>query len=227
VISVSDELIVAIEAGNVERLAELLAAGADPNATVISRYYTLEERLTPLLVAVRELQPPSEEELGGPIDAVVLLLRYGADVNRWDEEHGSTPLLNAVLANHIEAVRMLLAAGADPNVCGAEGDSPLRFCAEKGLLEMARLLLHCGAGKTLHEGGGSAGMNALGIAAYWLDVEMVRLLLAHGADPHVRDADHINVFDHLRHAPLPDAAAQERQREIRHLLGAPESTKRP
>ncbi|MBK9266466.1 MAG: ankyrin repeat domain-containing protein [Polyangiaceae bacterium] len=222
----SDALLEAIEAGNIDRLAELLAAGADANATVISRYYTLEFRLTPLLVAVRALQTPGASEPGCSIDTVVLLLRYGADVNRWDEEHASTPLLTAVFNNHIDAVRILLAAGADPNVRGDEGESPLRLCAEKGYLAMARLLLHCGANKTIHEGGGPAGMNALGFAATRLNVEMVKLLLAHGADPHVGDADDITVFERLQFTVelgrVPeDPAAQERLREIRALLGDP------
>src|SRR5678816_4258248 len=103
-----------------------------------------------------------------------------------DKDHTLTPLLIAV-RKHIEVVHLLLAAGADPNVCDDEGDSPLRFCTQEGLLEMARLLLHCGAGKTIDEGGGSTGMNALGFAVTRLDVEMVRLLLAHGANPQAWD----------------------------------------
>src|SRR4051812_2591065 len=99
----SEALLDAIEAGNVERVAELLAAGTDPNATVTSRYYTIEERLTPLMAAVRELQRPGAPEPGCSIDSVVLLLRHGADVNRWDDEHESTPLLNAVFRNHVDA----------------------------------------------------------------------------------------------------------------------------
>jgi ankyrin repeat protein len=218
----SEPLLEVLRAGDVDRLAALLAAGADPNLRFKSRY-GLSFGLTAVQVAVAELDPASEGEPAGPIDAVVLLLRHGADVNGWDESRTVTPIVTAVLIGHIEAVHILLAAGADPNVHDDEGRSPLRHCADSGLLEMARLLVQCGADKTIHEAGGSAGMNALGLAAYGLHVEMVRLLLAHGADPHVQDADHINVFDHLRHAPLPDAAAHERQREIRELLGAPES----
>jgi ankyrin repeat protein len=214
----SEPLLDAIRAGDVDRLAELLAAGEDPNTPLKSRY-GISYGLTPLHVAVAELDAVSEDEPGGPIDAVVLLLRHGADVNGWDESRTVTPLVTAVLIKHIEAVHILLAAGADPNVCDDEGRSPLRFCADNGLLEMARLLLHCGADKTIHEAGGSAGMNALGLAAYGLHVDMVRLLLAHGADPHVQDADRMTVFDHLRHVPLPDPAARERLREIRRLLG--------
>ena len=222
----SESFIDAIETGNVDRVAELLAAGADVNATVISRYYTLEFRLTPLLAAVRSLQTHGDPKPGCAIDTIVLLLRYGADVNRWDEEHSSTPLLTAVFNNHVEAVRILLAAGADPNVRGDEGDSPLRLCAEKGCLEMARLLLHCGADKTIHEGGAPSGMNALGFAATRLNIDMVRLLLAHGADPHVGDADDITVFERLQFTVelgrVPDdPASQDRLREIRQLLGEP------
>lgn len=137
------------------------------------------------------------------------------------------PLFIAVFNNHIEAVRLLLAAGAEPNLKDDEGYSPLRFCVQKGYLEMARLLLLCGANKTIHEaGGGGSGMNALGMAAYWFDVEMVRLLLAHGADPHVEDADGWTVFDKLQmreqRTNLPeDPSDQDRLREIRQLLGDP------
>jgi uncharacterized protein len=223
----SEAFVDAIESGNVDRVAELLAAGADANETVISRYYTLEFRLTPLLAAVRALQTPGAPEPRCSLDSVVLLLRYGADVNRWDEEHETTPLLNAVFNNNIDAVRILLAAGADPNVRDDEGFSPLRFCVQQGYLEMARLLLLCGATKTIHEaGGGGSGMNALGMAAYWLDVDMVRLLLAHGADPHVEDNNGMTVFHNLRlrerRTDLPeDPADQERLREIWQLLGEP------
>lgn len=55
---------------------------------------------------------------------------------------------------------------------------------------------------------------------------MVKLLLAHGADPHVEDIDGMTVFDCLgskeRRTDLPeDPSSQERLREIRRLLGEP------
>ncbi len=216
----SEPLFDAIVAGDVDRLAQLLATSADPNTHFMSCYST-SAGLTPLQVAVAELQPVGQPEPGGPIDAVVLLLRYGADVNGWDEGRTSTPLLMA-LGKHIEAVHILLAAGADPNVRDDEGESPLRFCAYKGLPEMARLFLHCGAGKTIDEGGGATGMNALGLAAYGLHTDMVRLLLAHGANPQAWDLDKRIPLDRLRNVSPPDPAAQERLREIRRLLGAAE-----
>ncbi len=225
----SDALLEAIQTRNVDRVAALLAAGADPNEPGKSRY--VDDREFPLQAAIGEIKAYGENDPGGPepagsIDSVVLLLRHGAKVRNWDVSKEGDPLFIAVFNNHIEAVRLLLAHGADPYVRDDEGDSPLRFCADKGYLEMARLLLLCGATKTIHEAGGAAGMNALGLAAYGLDVEMVRLLLAHGADPNVLDNDRMTVFDCLRSKervmdPPEDPAAQERLREIRLLLGDP------
>ena len=69
-------------------------------------------------------------------------------------------------------------------------------------------------------------MNALGYAATRLNVDMVRLLLAHGADPLIGDGDDITVFMRLQFTVelgrVPDdPASQERLREIRQLLGDP------
>ena len=222
----SDALLKAIEAGDVDRVAKLLAAGADSNAIIQAHYYGLDVRITPLQAAVRELKRDGELEHGGPIDTIVVLLRYGADVNGRDGATDTTPLLMAVELNHIEAARLLLAAGADPNVRDSEGMSPLRFCVQKSLLEIARLLLLCGATKTMYETGGSSDMHALGQAVYFLDVEMVRLLLAHGADPNVEDNDRKTVFERLpskeRLMDLPeDPTALDRLRQIRQLLGDP------
>jgi ankyrin repeat protein len=74
----SEELFDAISANDVDHLAKLLASGTDPNIPSTSGS-------TPLEAAVYELEALSELEPGGPIDAVVLLLRYGARANDWDQ----------------------------------------------------------------------------------------------------------------------------------------------
>jgi uncharacterized protein len=222
----SNALVAAIQTRDVDRVAALLSAGADPNEPGTSRYGSGKE-VHPLRAAIWELQafeaiddqPPVP---AGPIDSVVLLLRYGARVNGWNVSKEGSPLLDAVLMEHIDAVRILLSAGADPNVCDGDGYSPLRFCALNGLLEMARLLLHCGANKSIHEGAIPAGMNALGFAATRLNIEMVKLLLTHGADPLIEDMDDMTTFKRLGYARLPeDPSSQDRLREIRQLLGDP------
>lgn len=66
-------------------------------------------------------------------------------------------------------------------------------------------------------------MNALGFAATRLNVDMVRLLLAFGADPRIEDVDYTTTFRLLEyaveHGRIPeDPASQKRLQEIRQLL---------
>jgi ankyrin repeat protein len=161
----------AIEAHDLDTLARLLAAGDDPNE--------LHGDWAPLHDAVVE-----------DIEAVALLLRHGADPNIWDVHHGITPLLTALFGGHRDAALMLLAAGADPNVRSDEGDVPISMCVVRGDLKMAATLLRAGAAKTIEEcPGDGTGANALGHAAWRLDIEMIRLLLAWGASITMWDID--------------------------------------
>jgi uncharacterized protein len=136
-------------------------------------------------------------ESGGSIKVLVLLLRQGAAVDIWDADHDSTPLLMALFRDQLEAVRLLLAAGADPNVVGSEGDSPLRWCVEQGDYDTAALLLQCGATQTINSAGGAGGMTALGLSAKRLDLRMIELLLQAGADPEAIDADKLTAYQRL------------------------------
>jgi hypothetical protein len=220
----SDILLNAIQMRDVDRVAALLFAGEDPNENGRSRYSDGVE--FPLRAAIGELEA-SDLKPAGPIEPIVLLLRYGAVVKGWDVTRAGDPLLDAVEANSLEGTQLLLAAGADPNIRDDTGYSPLRICAEKGFVEMARLLLLCGADKTMYESGNVQFMSALGLAAYELHVEMVRLLLAHGANPQARDVDRRTPLDclqdRLRFVGVPaDPEAQERVQQIRQLLGGVE-----
>jgi hypothetical protein len=68
---------------------------------------------------------------------------------------GYAPLHLAILYGHIEVVELLLAAGADPNLIDARGQSPIELCALTTQLsddesqEIARMLLAKGA-QTCH-----------------------------------------------------------------------------
>jgi ankyrin repeat protein len=182
----SKELFAAIDQHDVSRVKALLAGGADPNEPQPQR-----PGLRPLQVAINELSE------GGGLDVVLALLEYGADVNAWNVEQDVTPLLVAVFEGQQEAVGALLKAGAEPNVCSSEGDTPLRACAGLGNLDIASLLLDAGAARTINDWGGLTGYTALGIAASRLDLPMMRLLLDAGADPEAPDEDDRPARDRL------------------------------
>lgn len=166
----SSQLIAEIIRHDPRGVAMLLAAGSDPNAPD-------EEGWRPLHVAVGQV------DFNGAAELVTLLLRHGASINEWDVNRTETAILIACDPSNLEMARVLLEAGADPNVRRSDGESCLRLCASEQNLEMAKLLLRYGAGKTINEYGGIHGLTALGLAATNFDVPMIELLLREGADP--------------------------------------------
>jgi ankyrin repeat protein len=208
-----------IASHDLDRLAAALAQGADPNGTSDA-----EPPWTPLHAAIEEL------EHGGSTEALVLLLRAGARADSWDARRDATPLLMSLFRRQPEATRLLLAAGADPNMTGAEGDTPLRWCVDAGDHATAATLLRCGATATIDTAGGPRGMTALGRAVSRLDRQMVALLLRAGADPAAQDADRRMAREYLPGvgALSRDDTGQERgsrfdgeQAQILELLTAP------
>ena len=85
----------------------------------------------------------------GHVDTVRLLLeRSKIDVNHINNL-GWTGLLEAVIlsdggARHVEIVRMLLAAGADPNVVDKEGVTPLQHARDRRYDAIAALIRDAG-----------------------------------------------------------------------------------
>ncbi|MFI2782174.1 ankyrin repeat domain-containing protein [Streptomyces sp. ALB3] len=114
-------------------------------------------------------------------DAVVRALRAGASAESRDEE-GTTALYLASVQDLPGAVRLLLAAGADPNrASGPEaGDLPLCGAACGGHTEVVGALLAGGAEPDLAE---EFGFTALRWAAGLGHAGVAEMLLAHGADP--------------------------------------------
>lgn len=204
----SADLFAAIERHDLDRLAALLAAGADPNARLAAWPGWL-----PLEAAIEEL------EQGGSTEALILLLRHGAQVDGGGdaEADDSTPLLMALFRGQLEAARLLLAAGADPNRVGDEGYTPLRWSVEQDDLATAALLLRCGGVQNIDRIGSLAGTTALGVAASRLNLPMVELLLAGGADPDALDADYKAARDHL---PLRDGSDPRTWDAVAALVGA-------
>lgn len=189
----NDKLLNAIRQHDLDDLVGALVGGADPNAT-----FPEWNGWRPLHAGIDAL------EHGGNISILVMLLRHGADVEAWDTGHTVNPLLMALFRERHEAVRLFLAAGANPNVVGDEGDVPLRWSVERADMEMAKLLLYCGADQAIDLARGFRGMNALGCAVRQLNLPMIELLLSFGADPNKPDGRSRTAFEHL---PDPQTVA--------------------
>lgn len=92
---------------------------------------------------------------------------------------GRTALLAATQGDHVEAARLLIAAGSDVNAKDHIEDSPFLFAAAEGRLQILRLLLTHGADlKSINRYGGTA----LIPAAHHGHVDTVRTLLATDID---------------------------------------------
>ncbi|WP_411084291.1 ankyrin repeat domain-containing protein [Streptomyces sp. cmx-18-6] len=126
-------------------------------------------------------EPSLFEALYEDDDAVVRALRAGARAESSDEE-GTTALYLAAVQNRPAAVRLLLAAGADPDRASGDGsvDLPLCGAACGGHTEVVEALLSAGARPDLRE---EFGFTALRWAVGLGHASTVELLLARGADP--------------------------------------------
>ncbi|RNL74030.1 ankyrin repeat domain-containing protein [Streptomyces sp. I6] len=165
---------------------------------------------------------------GGDADTVVRALRAGAPADAADGD-GQTALYVAAAQDRPVMVRMLLAAGADPDrASGADGaELPLCGAALWGRTEVVRALLAAGARPDLEE---DAGVRALTWACRQGRADAVELLLAHGADPDLpgpgaepplvtaaRRGSPASVRALLRHGA---AAKEDALTEARRWLGA-------
>ena len=87
----------------------------------------------------------------GKRDEVAALLAAGVDPNEIDEVlgmPGSTALCMACFHRKVPIVKLLLAAGADPNLAPPTGSAPLVYAMTSGskrTAEMVRMLLDAGA----------------------------------------------------------------------------------
>src|SRR5215218_10095696 len=155
-----------------------LAAATDEHgvsALLLALYHRRPEARDALLAAGAPIGPLEAAALG---DAEKL---RGADLSVRGGD-GFTPLHLAAFFGGAEAVRAILAAGADPD---ADADNPFKVrplhsaCAT-GDRDSARALLAAGANPNLAQQGGYTPLHS---AAHLDDPELTALLLEHGADP--------------------------------------------
>src|SRR6185436_5767033 len=115
----------------------------------------------------------------------VAALRQLLDDGHKPDEGGDswTPLIWAARSGSVDAIKVLLDSGANVNLPGSTGDNwdatPLQHAILQRQPAAAALLLDRGA--DLNRGGGS--LTPMFLAAGDTDPTILKLLLAHGADP--------------------------------------------
>ena len=107
-------------------------------------------------------------------------------VNKRQRKKLAKRLMEAVLRNDAAAASALLRVGADPNAADREGTTPLYHASVHGAVDLVRLLLAAGAAPDTESGHGQEG-KPLCAAAAWGYTEVVHELLAHDADPNLRE----------------------------------------
>lgn len=187
------ELILASQAGKLDQVKALLAAGALPNGAD-------EFGQRPLLVAVAEGQteitrlllrrgaspnvkgqqgrtPLSMAAAAGNLNIVRSLLRAGAEVDARSDNR-ATALHEAVRFDHPDIVRTLLAAGPNPEHYDREGLHPLALAAAKGRLACLKNFLDAGVSPDLPD---KTGLTALYWARRYDQALAESILVEHGA----------------------------------------------
>jgi ankyrin repeat protein len=91
----------------------------------------------------------------GNVKAIQELIDSNPDlVNEVDEKIGWTPLYRTVICTHVEATKLLLMHGANPNIKNKLGESPLHKAVDSGLMRISRLLLEANADPNLQTNDG-------------------------------------------------------------------------
>lgn len=124
----------------------------------------------------------------------------------------TSPVADAAMRGDADAVRGLLARGADVNAAQGDGMTALHWSARNGDPSLVRLLLDAGA--DVHAGTRIGRYTALHMAGEVGAGEVVALLLAAGADPMAR----VDVAGSP--TPLHFAAASGSVRAVEALVGA-------
>jgi ankyrin repeat protein len=139
---ITQELSNAIIANDFDRVKFLVSKGADVNKADSQGW-------TPLQSAARQRRDKM----------IALLIELGADVNVGDP----TPLVAALMRDHVPSIKVLLEHGADTEKPGQEGFRPLPLAIAEDKYEAAKALMEAGA--DVNQPSGDEALTPLMVAA--------------------------------------------------------------
>ena len=176
------ELITAAERGELVVVRQLLASGARINAR--------DQRGRSALLAATQRNR---------VDVARFLIQEGADVNAKDFIQ-DTPFLYAAAEGRIEILKLTLAAGADVRDTNRYRGTALIPAAHHGHLEAVKLLLATAIDKDhINNLGWTALLEAVILGdGGSVHTEIVRQLVAAGANVGIADRDGITALDHAK-----------------------------
>lgn len=187
-------------------LGGLLASGCVVAAILLAPYIPTQAQLAPA-----ETARLAQWAKVGDALAVQRMVEQGACVEAVATD-GTSALMTAAAAGHLEVVRVLLMHNAKVNATNEAGDTPLHFAATQQAPEVIVLLLENGAAVNARN---KLGITPLMLAAAAGSDRLVQQLLIAGADTNLVDAQGNNAAAHACKAQ--DAVVRE---VILKLLGA-------
>jgi hypothetical protein len=145
--------------------------------------------------------PAAAAASGGDVAGMKRMLDAGLDPNAHDAA-GYTPLIAAARAGNAEMIRLLTSRGANPNLSDAAVNSwtPLLHAVHKSQPRAVAALLDAGANPNEAD---PHGTTPLMLAAGYGYTDIVKILLAHKANPRLAASDGITALD-LARSGVPD-----------------------
>lgn len=182
----------AVGKGDLERVRELIAQGADVNMNISGMPVIMAAR-DPAMVdflaqAGADVNARSDllnmtvlvsSVSAGKVDVVKALIQAGADVNARDGKTGATALSSVIKPGKVDIIRALIEAGADVNGVGFLGMRPLSMAVMAGKSNVVDILIESGADVEAKD---EDGMSPLMRAVSMRKTKIVNALIEAGAD---------------------------------------------